>query len=139
MIAIFVLMFQYFSLRLTEKGRRVQTTTTRQSSATSTGAPMTTTGQVGANLEQMIELAQRFQVKADEVEQLITDLSRLVGSGGAMGAVYWQGRLADRFRAEWDSVYVRNLRQLADALRDQARYVDDNRRRSNLVLNGIDA
>ena len=100
---------------------------------------MSTTGQVGANLEQMVELAQRFQVKADEVEHLITDLSRLIGSGGAMGAVYWQGRLADQFRVEWDGVYVRNLRQLADALRDQARYVDDNRRRSNLVLNGVDA
>jgi uncharacterized protein YukE len=100
---------------------------------------MGSSGHVGADLDQLVELAQRFQIKADEVEHLITDLSRLIGSGGAMGAVYWQGRLADRFRTEWDTVYVRNLRQLVDALRDQARYVDDNRRRSNLVLNGIDA
>jgi uncharacterized protein YukE len=100
---------------------------------------MSSTGHVGANLDQLVELAQRFRAKADEVEHLVADLSRLVGSGGAMGAVYWQGRLADRFRTEWDTVYVPNLRQLADALRDQARFVDDNRRRSNLVLNGIDA
>src|SRR5262245_47397982 len=100
---------------------------------------MTSTGHVGANLDQMVELARNFQLKADEVTQLVSDLSRLVGSGGAMGAVYWQGRLADHFRSEWEGVYVPNLRQLADALRDQARYVDDNRRRSNLVLNGIDA
>ena len=43
------------------------------------------------------------------------------------------------FRAQWDTVYVKNLHQLVEALHDQARYVDDNRRRSNLVLNGIDA
>jgi uncharacterized protein YukE len=97
------------------------------------------TNQVGADLEQMVELARRFDAKAAEVDQLVADLSRLIGSGGAMGAVYWQGQLADRFRTEWDGVYVRNLRELAEALRAQSRYVDDNRRRSNLVLNGIDA
>ena len=95
--------------------------------------------QVGANLTQMSELSRQFDVKAAEVEELIASLSRLVGSGGAMGSVFWQGQVADRFRADWESVYVRNLRQLAEALRQQARYVDDNRRRSNLVLNGIDA
>jgi len=100
---------------------------------------MSTSGHVGANLDQLVELSQRFQAKAEEIEHLITDLSRLIGSGGAMGAVYWQGRLADRFRSEWETVYVRNLRQLVTALQDQARYVDDNRRRSNLVLNGVDA
>ena len=95
--------------------------------------------QVGVNLEQMVELSHRFQTKAGEVEALIADLSRLVGSGGAMGSVFWQGQLADRFRHEWDAVYVRGLRDLADALREQARFVDENRRRSNLVLNGVDA
>lgn len=95
--------------------------------------------QVGANLEQMAVLAARFEAKASEVEALISDLSALVGSGGSMGSVFWQGQLADRFRHEWDAVYVRNLRELVVALRDQARYVDENRRRSNLVLNGIDA
>lgn len=95
--------------------------------------------QVGVNLEQMTELSHRFQVKAGEVESLITDLSHLVGSGGAMGSVFWQGQLADRFRAEWETVYVKGLRELAEALREQARYVDENRRRSNLVLNGVDA
>ena len=94
---------------------------------------------VGANLSQLAELQRTFERKAAEVEQLIGEVSRLVGSSGAPGAVHWQGRLADRFRSEWDSVYVRNLRQLVEALRDQSRYVDENRRRSNLVLNGIDA
>lgn len=98
-----------------------------------------TSSQVGVNLEQMIELSHRFQVKAGEVDALIADLSRLVGSGGAMGSVFWQGQLADRFRGEWETVYVRSLRELAEALREQSRYVDENRRRSNLVLNGIDA
>jgi uncharacterized protein YukE len=98
-----------------------------------------TTSQVGANLEHLTELSHRFQAKAGEVEALIADLSRLVGSSGAMGAVFWQGQVADRFRVEWETVYVKGLRDLAEALRDQARYVDENRRRSNLVLNGIDA
>jgi uncharacterized protein YukE len=100
---------------------------------------MTSSTQVGADLEQMVELARRFDAKAGEVDHLVADLSRLVGSGGAMGSVFWQGQLADRFRAEWESVYVKSLRELAEALRAQARYVDDNRRRSNLVLNGVDA
>jgi uncharacterized protein YukE len=95
--------------------------------------------QIGVNLTQMTDLQRSFEAKAVEVEQLVTDLSRLVGTGGGMGTVFWQGRVADRFRAEWDTMYVRSLRQLAEALRLQARYVDDNRRRSNLALNGVDA
>jgi uncharacterized protein YukE len=96
------------------------------------------TSQIGVNLEQMSELSNRFEVKATEVDHLVTELSRLIGSGGATGTVYWQGQVADRFRSEWDSVYVRNLRELATALREQARLVNEHRRRSNLVLNGID-
>ena len=100
---------------------------------------MPTTDTVGVNLGQMVELQRTFEQKAAEVEQLIGDVSRLVGTAGAPGAVHWQGRLADQFRSEWDGVYVKNLRQLGQALRDQSRYVDENRRRSNLVLNGVDA
>ena len=66
-------------------------------------------------------------------------ISGPVGGAGAPGAVHWQGRIADQFRLEWDSVYVKNLRQLVLALQEQARYVNENRRRSNLALNGIDA
>ena len=100
---------------------------------------MADTNHVGANLAQLADLHRALDTKATEIDQLIADLSRLVGSNGGMGLVFWQGRLADQFRAEWDSVHVRNLRQLAQALRDQARFVDENRRRSNLVLNGVDA
>jgi uncharacterized protein YukE len=100
---------------------------------------MPTTDTVGVNLTQMAELQRTFEQKAAEVEQVIGDVSRLVGSAGSPGAVHWQGRLADQFRSEWDGVYVKNLRQLSQALRDQSRYVDENRRRSNLVLNGVDA
>ncbi len=52
--------------------------------------------------------------------------------------MHWQGQVADRFRHEWESVFVPNLRHLTEALHDQARYVDENRRRANLVLNGVD-
>jgi len=100
---------------------------------------MATTDTVGVNLSQMVELQRTFEQKAAEVDQLVADISRLVGTAGAPGAVHWQGRLADQFRGEWDGVYVKNLRQLTQALRDQSRYVDENRRRSNLVLNGVDA
>ena|SRR5262245_50161062 len=97
------------------------------------------TDTVGVNLLQMAELQRTFEAKAGEVEQLISQISGLVGSGGSPGAVHWQGRVAEQFRTEWDTVFVPNLRELASTLRDQARYVDENRRRSNLVLNGVDA
>ena len=100
---------------------------------------MPTADTVGVNLSQMAQLQQTFEAKAGQVEQLIAEVSALVGSSGAPGAVHWIGRVADDFRAEWDSVYVKSLRQLVDALHDQARFIDDNRRRSNLVLNGVDA
>jgi hypothetical protein len=87
----------------------------------------------------MVELQRMFETKAAEVDQLVVDLTALVGSGGATGSVHWQGRLADTFRAEWESVFVPNLRQLVQSLRDQAIYINENRRRSNLVLNGVDA
>ena len=98
-----------------------------------------TTDTVGVNLTQMSDLQRTFEAKAGQIEQLVAEVSRLVGSAGAPGAVHWQGRLADQFRQEWDGVYVKNLRQLTEALQQQARYIDENRRRSNLVLNGVDA
>jgi uncharacterized protein YukE len=100
---------------------------------------MPTSDTVGVNLSQMAELQHTFEAKAGQVDQLIAEVSALVGSAGAPGAVHWLGRVADDFRTEWDTVYVKNLRQLVEALHDQARFIDDNRRRSNLVLNGIDA
>ena len=100
---------------------------------------MPTSDLVGVNLTQMVELQQTFEARAAQIDELIAAVSNLVGTAGAPGAVHWQGRLADDFRAQWDAVYVKNLRQLVDALHDQARYVNENRRRSNLVLNGVDA
>jgi len=94
---------------------------------------------VGVNLTQMVQLQQTFDERSAQIEELIAAISSLVGSTGTPGAVHWQGKLADDFRAEWDAVYVKNLRQLVEALREQARYVNESRRRSNLVLNGIDA
>ena len=94
---------------------------------------------VGANLAQLTDLQRTFDAKAAQVEQLISEVSALVGGAGSPGAVHWQGRIADQFRVEWDTVYVKNLRQLVAALQEQARYVNENRRRSNLALNGIDA
>jgi len=94
---------------------------------------------VGVNLTQMVQLQQTFDERSAQIEELIAAISSLVGSTGTPGSVHWQGKLADDFRAEWDAVYVKNLRQLVEALREQARYVNESRRRSNLVLNGIDA
>lgn len=98
-----------------------------------------TTDNVGLNLSQMADLQRTFDTKAAEIEQLIAQISTLVGSAGAPGSVHWQGQLAEQFRAEWDGVFVKNLRQLVQAFQQQARYIDDSRRRTNLVLNGIDA
>jgi len=100
---------------------------------------MPATEMVGVNLSQMVELQHAFDARAQQIEELIAAITALVGSGGASGSVHWTGRVADEFRAEWDGVYVKNLRQLVDALHHQAQYVNENRRRSNLVLNGVDA
>jgi uncharacterized protein YukE len=100
---------------------------------------MPSTDLVGVNLTQMVQLQQTFESRAAQIDELIAAISNLVGTAGAPGSVHWQGKLADDFRAEWDAVYVKNLRQLVEALHDQARYVNENRRRSNLVLNGVDA
>lgn len=100
---------------------------------------MPTTDMVGVNLSQMVELQQTFESRAAQIEDLVAAISNLVGSSGSPGAVHWVGKLADDFRVEWDSVYVKNLRQLVEALHHQAQYVNENRRRSNLVLNGIDS
>ncbi len=98
-----------------------------------------TTDTVGANLAQLADLQRTFETKAGQVYQLVSEISSLVGGAGSPGAVHWQGRLADQFRTEWQTVYVKSLRQLVAALHEQARYVNENRRRSNLALNGIDA
>ena len=100
---------------------------------------MPATEMVGVNLSQMVELQHAFDARAQQIEELIAAITALVGSGGASGSVHWTGRVADEFRTEWDGVYVKNLRQLVDALHHQAQYVNENRRRSNLVLNGVDA
>ena len=100
---------------------------------------MSTTDMVGVNLSQMVELQHTFEHRAAQIEELVAAISGLVGSSGSPGAVHWVGKLADDFRVEWDTVYVKNLRQLVDALHHQAQYVNENRRRSNLVLNGVDA
>ena len=95
------------------------------------------TDTIGLNLTQMVELQRALERKAADVEQLASELGGLIGAGGGSGAVHWQGRLADQFRQDWDSVFAVNLRQLAQALHDQARFVDDSRRRANLVLTGV--
>jgi uncharacterized protein YukE len=100
---------------------------------------MPSTDLVGVNLTQMVQLQQTFESRAAQIDDLIAAISNLVGTAGSPGSVHWQGKLADDFRVEWDAVYVKNLRQLVEALHDQARYVNENRRRSNLVLNGVDA
>ena len=93
---------------------------------------------VSVDLGQMLELQHAFDTRADQIDELTAAISALVGTGGAPGSVHWVGRIADQFRSQWDTVYVRNLRAASDALREQSRYVSENRRRSNLVLNGVD-
>ena len=46
---------------------------------------MPTTDTVGVNLSQMVELQRTFEQKAAEVDQLVADVSRLVGTAGAPG------------------------------------------------------
>jgi uncharacterized protein YukE len=91
---------------------------------------------VGANITQLGTLRQLFDQKAAEVDDLIRQISSAVGEAGGRGAVHWEGQVAERFRQDWTSTFVPNLRRLGEALHESAGYVERNRQSIDQVLNG---
>lgn len=92
---------------------------------------------VGANITQLGTLRQLFDQKAAEVDELIRQVSTAVGTPGGQGAVHWEGQVAERFRGDWNSTFVPNLRRLGEALHESAAYVERNRQNIDQVLNGV--
>lgn len=92
---------------------------------------------VGANISQLGSLRQLFDQKAAEVDDLVQQISSAVGHAGGQGAVHWEGQVAERFRQDWSSTFVPNLRRLGEALHESAGYVERNRQNIDQVLNGM--
>lgn len=84
--------------------------------------------QIGGEIEQMNTLVTAFRAKAGEVTQLSNDVDR------QLGATWWVGPAADRFRNSWTTEYKPALQRLNQALTDAAAEVD--RRKQALVQSG---
>lgn len=91
---------------------------------------------VGANISQLGSLRQLFDQKAAEVDDLVRQVSAAVGGPGGQGSVHWEGQVAERFRQDWTTTFVPNLRRLSEALHESAGYVERNRQSIDQVLNG---
>jgi hypothetical protein len=89
---------------------------------------------IAASHRQLAELQRTLETKATQLEQLIVDLSGLVG---ADGTVPW-GALTEPFGGAWEGVHRDRLRSLVDALGDQARRVGEHRRRATVGLDDLD-
>ncbi|MDH3605432.1 MAG: WXG100 family type VII secretion target [Acidimicrobiia bacterium] len=76
---------------------------------------------VGANLDQMQAMGQRFEAEAVEVEALITRLTSVVEE------TRWEGKYARDFEARWNTEFKGALKNLAGALREAKTVVDTNR------------
>jgi len=68
--------------------------------------------QIGAQMEQMQSLKGTFDREAGQVGELLSTLSNQVG------ATWWVGPAADRFRDQWNSQFAPTLRQLQSALQE---------------------
>jgi uncharacterized protein YukE len=65
----------------------------------------------GQDIEQVQQLSVQLNSKADEIQNVISALSSAVSS------VQWMGPDAERFKSEWQSTHVSQLRQVVEALR----------------------
>jgi hypothetical protein len=100
------------------------------------GGPKMSFDQVGADLGQLATLRRLFERDAGELERLVHEISAAVGPAGGQGSVRWDGRVADRFRQDWNQTFAPGLRRLTEALRESAVYVERNRQNISQALNG---
>jgi len=73
--------------------------------------------QLGADVEQLDTLSQKFNTVAGEIQQMMTAL------GGQIDGAWWQGGDADRFRSEWQGSYRPQLQNVCEALQNTAQTV----------------
>ena len=67
---------------------------------------------IGMDIEQVRQLATQFGVKADAINDIITDINSRLGS------TEWRGQDAEQFRNDWNSSLTTQLRNVSQALRD---------------------
>jgi uncharacterized protein YukE len=71
----------------------------------------------GADVEQLEQLARKFDEESKNIRQAMTTVT------GQMGQTWWQGPDANRFRSEWESTHRSALSRLADSLQQAAQQV----------------
>jgi WXG100 family type VII secretion target len=81
--------------------------------------------QIGAQMEQMVSLRSTFDRESAAVGELLSTLSNQIG------ATWWVGPAAERFRDQWNSQFAPTLRQLQSALQEASGEVQ---RRHDAIL-----
>ncbi|WP_234803583.1 WXG100 family type VII secretion target [Mycolicibacterium diernhoferi] len=65
---------------------------------------------VGADVEQLNQLSAQLNNKANDIQNVISQLT------SAINSVEWKGNDANRFRSDWQGQYVSQLKQVVSAL-----------------------
>lgn len=65
---------------------------------------------VGADVEQLNQLSAQLNNKANDIQNIISQLS------SAINSVEWKGNDANRFRSDWTGQYTSQLKQVVSAL-----------------------
>lgn len=68
----------------------------------------------GMNIEQVRALSGQLDAAGNEVDQILTSLTK------GLSSTPWEGRDRDRFEREWSTQHTAGLRHAADALRGAA-------------------
>jgi WXG100 family type VII secretion target len=72
---------------------------------------------IGAEISQLHGLQSSFNRHATAVDALLRDMR------GQINSTYWKGGAAERFRADWASMYEPALTKLSAALQEAAQHV----------------
>ena len=64
----------------------------------------------GADIEQVQQLSNQLNAKANDIQGIVSQLS------SAISSVNWLGPDADRFRSDWQGQHVAQLKQVISAL-----------------------
>ncbi len=67
-------------------------------------------GVYGQDIEQVQKLATQLNSKAEEIQQVMSQLT------SAISSVQWMGPDADRFRSDWSSQHTAKLKAVVSAL-----------------------
>jgi len=73
--------------------------------------------QLGADVDQLDSLAQRFDAVSNEIEGMVNQLTSQIEGA------WWQGTDADRFRGDWNGQYRGQLQAVCARLNETAQAV----------------